>query len=654
MATITAAAQLGERYNGKDPLLQYCRDTYKISCNKYEDSIREGREIIDLYHGRQYTASQLTALTNNGQPAEYFNVIKMFTNAILGYLETVVTTVTAEPRYPGDSIIANILNDDLQATLDRNDWTSNEKFIKIDGLLTGLMCAYEEVVDSGEKDPLGRPIYDIKLSHVPSYQVRIDPHSVLEDYSDARFIHHFKWVTEEEVKRRWPEQAEKLIEYFNFLESDQEAEYGKRFNGRDDGEFKQYNNYLIVKSVVEHEGKRYSVIWCDYIILEQEEITFRKVKFPYRIVKLSKSDKAEYYGPFRDVIEAQKSINQAILQIQLLVDTKKAFVEEGAVDDIEEFRMLFSRINAVVPVMSLQGIKVENVSQDLANQYTIIDQALTRIKMTLGINDSFLGQAFASDSGRKVRLQQMASAAQLTSVVDRVGAMFKFVGEDVVGLIQQFHTAQQIIKVSDPLNAFHYAEINTPIMQPVGVDPQSGMPIMQPMVEPVLDPDTGDIMRDEEGNIILDVMSDPDSDITTADVDLRIVATRSDNADERNQLLFETMVNGPIGQMLLQVNPAGFFKTAAMQVSEMGTKHSIEIARILIETAQGIEQGQIDPRLAMYGGDIAKLMGGGAGGGATGNPQNTPGGLGAPGMGAERGGTPGGIPLPGREGGNPQ
>jgi hypothetical protein len=246
----------------------------------------------------------------------------------------------------------------------------------------------------------------------------------------------------------------------------------------------------------------------------------------------------------------------------------------------------------------------------------------------------------------------MASASQLTNVVDRVGAMFKFVGEDVVGLMQQYYTAHQIIKVSDPLNSYHYAEINTPIMIPEGIDPNTGQPIMQPAVEPLLDPETGEPMRDKDGNIILDILNDPDSDIKEADVEIRVIATRSDNAQERNQLLFETMMNGPMGQVLLQINPAAYLKAAAMQISEMGTKHSIEIAKMLIETAAGIEQGRIDPSLAMYGGDIQKIMGA-AMGGSTGNPQNTPGGMGAPGGANMLGGNPMGAPRPGREGGSP-
>ena len=650
MATPTAAGQLPAKYkrNRNTPLLDKCRDYYKISTTKYEECIEEGHEIIDMYHNRQYTQAQIDKMRSAGQPIETFNIIKMFTNAMIGYLETIVTQATVEPTYPGSSVTANLLDDVTQLTFEKNDWSTIEKFIKIDGLLTGLMTVYEEVVPTGAKDQFGRDIMEVRLQHLPSWQVRLDPQSHLEDYSDARFIHHWKWMPEETVKKLWPKKWQELTEYYNFLE-DSEADYDREYHEHDIGKFKEYNNYLIVKTIVYDKGKVWSVIWNDEIQLEKKEITFKDLRFPIRAVKLSKSDRAEYYGPFRDIVETQKAINQALIQIQLLINTSKAFVEEGSVDDIEEFRELFNRVNAVIPVTNLQGIKIEDMSRDIMQQYTIIDQALSRIKMVLGINDSFLGAAYASDSGRKVKIQQMASASQLTNIVDRVQGMFKFVGQDIVSLVKQYYRGNQILKISDPLNSYHYIELNPPLLMPTGqIDPQTGEPQMQPVIVPDLDPETGEVMKDAVGNVVMIPLNDPEADIEFAEIDIRVVASRGDQSDERNQLLFETFTNGPMGQVLMQFNPSGMLRVMAMQISEYGTKHSIEIAQILMQTAFMIDQGQIDPVTALQGlgSDVQKMMGS-AMGGSTGNIQNMP-------RTGQQPGNTGGIPQIEKEGGRPQ
>ena len=61
------------------------KDTFKFGYEAYEASRKEANEVWDLYHNRQYTQDQMDTLANRGQPAETFNVIKLFTRTMLGY-----------------------------------------------------------------------------------------------------------------------------------------------------------------------------------------------------------------------------------------------------------------------------------------------------------------------------------------------------------------------------------------------------------------------------------------------------------------------------------------------------------------------------------------------------------------------------------------
>jgi len=47
--------------------------------------------------------------------------------------------------------------------------------------------------------------------------------------------------------------------------------------------------------------------------------------------------------------------------------------------------------------------------------------------------------------------------------------------------------------------------------------------------------------------------------------------------------MLETVMSGQMGQMMAQVNPAGFFKISALTLKTMKTKYSPEIARIFEE-----------------------------------------------------------------------
>ena len=620
MATISATGQIpkiiNKQSNKDTELLKLCKDTYEIATNELESSITEGKNMLDLYHNNQWTDAQKNVLTSRGQPVETYNVVKMLAHAMVGYFDTVANQISVEPRHMNSATSAMVVNDAVQYIQDANDYETMRRKLQLDALLTGLCVVYERVVDTGKTDKFGRAIYDIELERIPSWQVRIDPMAKRDDMKDARFIHRFKWLPEEMIVATWGEEkAKTLVEYYNDLNGDYTAEWWSEYRTEAVGRYRQWNNYQVIHSVVKYKGKWYECIWSNETMLERKEVSFKKAVLPYRAVKLFEDEKSGYYGAFREVAETQKAINQAIVQIQQLINTSKAFVETNAVDDIDEFKRTFNMVNSIVQVTDLQGVRVEDMSKDIAAQYSIISEALTRIKAVLGINDSFLGQAFASDSGRKVGIQKQSTASQLSVLTDRIKYQHKMVGWDIVNLIQQYWFAERIIAVSDPVNGLRYIQINKPLMMPTGErDPMTGEMIMKPIFEPEEDPETGKFMKDKQGNIILTPLNDPDTDVKYAEIDLKVVASQSNNAEERNQLLLETVVNGPLGQALLQMNPAGYMKTASMMVQESGTKHSPAIAKVLADTAAMIEQGMIDPTFAMSGGDTQAVLGAALGG----------------------------------------
>ena len=624
MSNITATGQLPtvtiKQSKLDTDLLKLCKDTYEISNNELENSILEGKRMIDLYHNNQWTSAQRNVLTSRGQPVETYNVIKMLAHAMVGYFDTVANQISVEPRHMNSATSALLVNDVVQYIQDSNDYETLRRKTQLDSLLTGLSVVYETVKDTGKTDDYGRVVYEVELERIPSWQVRVDPMARKDDMSDARFQHRFKWIPEEQIEATWgKDKLASLTEYYNDLNGDVTAEWWSEYDSQAIGRYRQWNNYQVIHSVVKHKKKWYECVWSNETMLERKVVTFKKTPFPYRAVKLFESDKAGYYGAFREIAETQIAINQAIVQIQLLINTSKAFVETNAVDNIDEFKKTFNAVNAVVTVTDLAGIKIEDMSKDVAAQYSIISEALTRIKAVLGINDSFLGQAFASDSGRKVGMQKQSSASQLSVLTDRIKYQHKMVGWDIVNLVQQYYTAGQMIAVSDPINGIRYININQPIQMPTGeIDPQTGEPMTQPVFAPEADPETGEYMTDKEGAIILTPLNNPNTDIKYSEVDLKVVSSQTNNAEERNQLLLETFINGPIGQTMLQMNPAGYMQVASMMVQEAGTKHSPAIAKMLQDTAMMISNGKIDPMLAMSGGDIQSIMGGAMGGNAGG------------------------------------
>ena len=549
----------------------------------YADSRQLAEETWEYFHNRQYTQQQLSILENRGQPKETFNIIKLFTRMLLGYYSTVINSIRVKPKQYEDIPTANVLNDVIHYIINENKFDKRADNIKLDGMLSGLMVAYLNVVKTPVKDIFHRDTYDINISYVPSREVILDPMSVRPDYKDARFIHRFKWISKETfIKLFGKEKLNEVDANQDFLNIDYSDEMYRfeesslyMFNGR----FVVDESYLIVHSVVENEeGELIEYLWCGDTVLHKTNLTELGLPNPYVVVRVSDSDKAEYYGIFKEILETQKAINQALVRIQLLVNTNKVLVERDAVENLAEFKRAYERVNSIVPVLDLNGIKVENLNPDIVNQYNIINSAFDRIQKILGINDSFLGMAYASDSGRKVKLQQNQTIMALRYLTRRIELFYELLGENLVTLIKKYYTAYRVLRIADEVDGEKWIEINRPLTD------QNGQPIMMVQYD-----EKGEPKRDEVGNILVEPLNDAETDFRFTDVDIEIETNVFNDEDERNQLILETFINGAVGQALVTVNPSAFFKIASLNVKNMKSKYSPEIAQLLEQTARMLQ-----------------------------------------------------------------
>lgn len=572
--------------------LKTIRDTVEFSYEAFRDARVEEKEIRDFYHNRQYNDDQLETLTRRQQPAETFNIIKIFARLLVGYYSTIVNTVQVLPRQVNDIGTAAILNDIIQYTFEQNQFETEGDKVKLEGILSGLMCVYIDVINTGQTDQFGRPIRRIELMNVPSREIILDPLSRAEDYSDARFIHRFRWISEDELKKflRATKKSKKEIErimneleeYDNHLEKD-DSEFTHYFPQQFSGYYNnEYDNYLLVHTVIEDDnGQVWSVFWIDEIELVRKKITYREVKFPYRIQRTHSSDKSEYYGFFREIVESQKTINQAILKIQLMANSQKILIEKGAVADLDKFTDSYNRVNAICEVTSLAKIRVENLTPKVGEQYVLIDKAYDRIQKTLGINDSFLGRAFASDSGRKVKIQQDATLLALRYLSTKIEQLYRSIGLDIANLIKQYYTANEVLSLTDEITGQRWFEINKPLTTFQGNYDEQGQILLEPVLSIVLDPENREPLLTENGAVILAPIARQETEIAFTNFDIKIDSKAYNDEAEKNQLLLETFLQGPVGQTIAALSPGDYLKIASLIMKNNKTRYSGEITEIL-------------------------------------------------------------------------
>ena len=114
------------------------QDRFRISMNQFEESRLEAFEVIDMYHNRHYTSSQLSKLRSRGQPAETFNVVKMYTRMLTGYFSTVVNSIWVKAIGHEDTALAAIGQDVVNHTLRHNNYNRLKTKLQKDLILTML------------------------------------------------------------------------------------------------------------------------------------------------------------------------------------------------------------------------------------------------------------------------------------------------------------------------------------------------------------------------------------------------------------------------------------------------------------------------------------------------------------------------------------
>ena len=284
---------------------------YAYRC--YERSYSELRQVTDYYHGRHWDIDQWSNLAKDDIPPAPDNLVKQYAHTIKGHFDSILNTVTVRPQQQEDVAIAEIFNDLVNFIFRQNAIDTDEgSHIILQALLSGVCSAYCAPIDTGKTDEFDRPIYDVEIKHVHMSTLILDPVSKALDYSDARFIHRVMNMSEQQLKASFPDaNLDKIKKGQNSitLQNDNTSRNNLNLYSEYGCHDELYN--VIHSCVLDEDGTWKSIYWCGNEILDEQKLTYNKVKMPYLIYKLHAEDYVnEFYGLFRDTIFHQDIVNR--------------------------------------------------------------------------------------------------------------------------------------------------------------------------------------------------------------------------------------------------------------------------------------------------------------------------------------------------------
>lgn len=465
----------------------------------YTDYLANKREEIDeqkdarrYYNASQWTSEQLEVLRKRRQPAMTVNMIGPKINGVVGLIEKLRQDPKAFARTPKHEEGAELATAVIRYALDNGEWNTKSPIVALTGAVDGIGGI---VIELGEGDN-GDMDISFDVVDIPSFFY--DPRSFKHDFSDAGYMGEGKWIDVDTAKDMFPDAEEGAFQADEELTNDSDRE--RRWFSSDG-----VNKYVrIIDCWYKHKrGWCWAIFSGNAILMEgksylQDENDDDMCR--YIMFSGNTDQDGDRYGFVRNLKSVQDGINAKHSKLQHILASKRIFLSNGAVQDIEVTRREAARPDGVVLVNGKIGeaLKVDDQSTDYAGweKLLILNQ---NIMDNFGPSYSLIGQQADSgaQSGRAIALLQQAGMAQLGPYILGYKGWKVRVYRAIWNAVQRHWKAERYVRVTDDDGLAQFVQINGMQIGPDG-RPAIVNAIGQLDVDIIIDegPDTINAMQD--------------------------------------------------------------------------------------------------------------------------------------------------------------
>ena len=167
------------------------------------------------------------------------------------------------------------------------------------------------------------------------------------------------------------------------------------------------------------------------------------------------------YGLIRGLRDIQRDINKRASKALHILNAKRTYVEEGAVDDIDGLREEIARPDALI--ISKPGKTPPKTEDDLhmaAAQLEYMSRDIAMIQQTSGVTDENMGRETNATSGKAILARQSQGALATSLFFDNLTFARRVHGEKVLCNIEQFYTKAKTFRIVDDRGNPQYVAIN--------------------------------------------------------------------------------------------------------------------------------------------------------------------------------------------------
>ncbi len=217
-------------------------ERFRRSQDAHEPWARTAKQCVEFFEGKQWSASDLQKLAEEGRPALTINKLKPLVNLVYGYHLNNQTETKFLPGHDGTGVadMARVLTALSKQIGEMNKLPYLDAEVFLDGILGGR--GFYDIRMDFSRNLFGHATY----SAVDPFTVYLDPEAMDYDLNSGNYTAVSRWVSPEEIEFFYGQQAANLVrplmsgmQFSSFpssmYEGHEEVSPWRRFGGDEDG-----------------------------------------------------------------------------------------------------------------------------------------------------------------------------------------------------------------------------------------------------------------------------------------------------------------------------------------------------------------------------------------------------------------------------------
>lgn len=206
----------------------------------------------------------------------------------------------------------------------------------------------------------------------------------------------------------------------------------------------------------------WKMIFCGNYVLQNSKRPYKHQRFSLVPVwaYVRKRDNRPY-GEVFNLMDPQDDLNKRRSKALFVLCTKQAVVEEGSVDDIDDFIEEKDRPDGVMVVKRKDGVELISDVTLAAEHVVLMEQDAKYIENIGGVADESRGMQTNAISGKAIEARDRGSHVSNAGIFDNYRYSFQLSGEIQVSLIEQYYSENKIFRITGDKGKPDFVEINT-------------------------------------------------------------------------------------------------------------------------------------------------------------------------------------------------